>query len=216
MSDPDEPKYADARAERQQRVEAVLRSKSQKKIVVAGPGTGKTFLFKETLKDKKNSLTLTFVNSLVEDLSLDLCGMSEVKTLHGFARGVMGRATGSAKIFPKLSKIIQEDLELLENVKIDFDSIFQNRDDKNEYIAFYKKRKAFYKYYGFADIIYAAVLYLEQYPDKIPIFDQVLVDEFQDFNRLEVSLIDLLASESPILIAGDDDQSLYFFKYASP
>jgi superfamily I DNA/RNA helicase len=42
-----------------------------------------------------------------------------------------------------------------------------------------------------------------------------VVDEFQDFNKLEVSLIDLLARKSPILLAGDDDQALYAFKHAS-
>ena len=37
----------------------------------------------------------------------------------------------------------------------------------------------------------------------------------QDFNLLEVSLIDSLAEKSPILLAGDDDQALYDFKSAS-
>ena len=194
----------------------MLQSKSQKKIVVAGPGTGKTFLFKEILKGKKNAITLTFVNSLVEDLSLDLCGLSEVKTLHGFSRSIIAAATGNVKVFPKLSKVIGEDAEILKGQKIYFDSLFHNRDDQNEHLPFYKKRRVFYGQYGFADIIYAAVLYLELKAEKTPTFDQVLIDEFQDFNRLEVSLIDLLASKSPILIAGDDDQSLYHFKDASP
>jgi hypothetical protein len=92
MAELPENRYAKARAERQQRVNAVVQSNSRKKVVVAGPGTGKTYLFKEILKNRKSSLTLTFVNSLVEDLSLDLCGLSDVRTLHGFARGVMSQA----------------------------------------------------------------------------------------------------------------------------
>jgi superfamily I DNA/RNA helicase len=44
----------------------------------------------------------------------------------------------------------------------------------------------------------------------------LLVDEFQDFNKLEVSLIDLLSSKSATLVAGDDDQALYVFKDAGP
>jgi superfamily I DNA/RNA helicase len=216
MTGPTDDTYAKARTERQARVTAVLGSQSRKKIVVAGAGAGKTFLFKEILKTKNNALTLTFVNSLVEDLSLDLCGLSIVKTLHGFARGVMANAKESARVFPKLSKIVSEDANILTGEKIDFDSLFQNRDDKSKQIEFYKKRKAYYGYYGFTDIIYAAVLYLEKHRDKIPRHDQVLVDEFQDFNHLEVSLIDLLSSINPVLIAGDDDQSLYFFKNANP
>jgi superfamily II DNA or RNA helicase len=63
-----EDRYARAYAERQQHIDAILASPSTKKIVVAGPGTGKTFLFKKALEGKGNTLTLTFVNSLVEDL----------------------------------------------------------------------------------------------------------------------------------------------------
>lgn len=214
MSNSDADRYSKARRDRQASLDAILQSKSRNKIVVAGPGTGKTFLFKQILKGKKSALTLTFVNSLVGDLSLELCGMSDVKTLHGFARGIMGKAMGSARVYPKLSMVIAEDAEVLNGLRIDFDALFNNRDDKSEHIAFYKERKAYYAHYGFADMIYAAALYLEQHKDKIPVFDQVLVDEFQDFNLLEVSLIELLASRSPILIVGDDDQSLYFFKNA--
>jgi superfamily I DNA/RNA helicase len=216
MSNPDTDRYGKASRDRQERINAILRSPGEKKIVVAGPGTGKTFIFKEILAGKTNTLILTFVNSLVEDLSLELCAMSEVKTLHGFARSVMARAVGSVRVFPKLSWVITEDAEVLRKSKIDFDALFHNRDDQNEHIAFYKRRKSYYGHYGFTDLIYAAVLYLEQNKDRIPSFDQIVVDEFQDFNLLEVSLIDLLASRSPILIAGDDDQSLYFFKSADP
>jgi len=207
-----EDRYARAYAERQQHIDAILASPSTKKIVVAGPGTGKTFLFKKALEGKGNTLTLTFVNSLVEDLSLELCGMSEVRTLHSFARSVLG----NPKLFPKLSPVIAEDAAILLNQEIDFDKLFHNRKDNSEHIVFYKNRKNYYdRHYGFADIVFAAVKYLELKPEKIPHYDQIVVDEFQDFNKLEVSLIDLLSGRSPILITGDDDQALYEFKSAS-
>lgn len=213
-----ENKYEKSKAERQKYVDAVLNSQSKKNIVVAGPGTGKTYLFKEILKGKKKSLTLTFVNPLVEDLSLELCGISDVRTLHGFARSALGTATsGTVKVFPKLSEVIKEDAKILLNKEIDFDHIFHNRDDENEHIEFYKNRKNYYdKHYGYSDIIFAIVKHFESKKDKIPSYEQVVVDEFQDFNKLEVSLIDLLAEKSPILLAGDDDQALYAFKSASP
>lgn len=211
-------KYANAKQERQKYVDAVLASSSRKNIVVAGPGTGKTYLFKQILINKKNALTLTFVNALVEDLSLELCGLSDVQTLHGYARSALGKATSSkVKIYPKLSQVIKEDAKLLLGQDIDFDHIFHNRDDENEHIEFYKKRKDYYdKYYGYSDIIFAIVKYFEERGEEIPIFEQVVVDEFQDFNKLEVSLIDLLARKSPIVLAGDDDQALYAFKSATP
>jgi len=209
-------KYELCKAERQRHIDEILQSKSRHKIVVAGPGTGKTFLFKEILKGKRSALTLTFVNSLVEDLSLELCGISEVKTLHGFARGVIGSVDSTVRIFPKLSQVIKRDAESLLSEPVNFDTIFHAMDGRDDLVEFYKTRKNLYRHYGFTDIIYAAVKYLDQNQYRIPQFDQVIVDEFQDFNTLEVTLIDLLALKSPMLIAGDDDQSLYYFKKASP
>lgn len=212
-----EEEYAAFRAERKQYVDKILNSRARKKIVVAGPGTGKTYLFKKILKDKKKSLTLTFVNTLLEDLALELCGQSDVRTLHGFALSALPSTNGKrVEIFPKLSRIIREDAKLLLDTDIDFKKIFHNLESEDAHIKFYKKRKDFYgNYYGFTDIIYAIVSYFEAHREKIPKFDQVVVDEYQDFNKLEVSLIDLLAGKSPILLAGDDDQALYDFKSAS-
>ena len=214
----EEDKYATAKRKRQEHVDAVLNSASNKNIVVAGPGTGKTYLFKMILEGKMNTLTLSFVNALVEDLSLELCGISDVKTLHGFARGVLKKAKKeNIKIFPKLNQVIKEDAIILLNAEIDFDELFHNRDDGNMHIEFYRKRKDYYGHYGFSDMVFAAVKYFEKDKNKIPDFTQVVVDEFQDFNTLEVSLIDLLAEKSPVLLVGDDDQALYeSLKSASP
>ena len=47
-------------------------------------------------------------------------------------------------------------------------------------------------------------------------FNHIIVDEFQDLNKAEQVLIDLLAEGSKLFIAGDDDQSIYGFKHAHP
>lgn len=218
MSGPTESRdmYENAKAERQKCVDAILSSTAAKKVVVAGPGTGKTLLFKEILKGKKNALALTFVTSLVEDLTLDLLGLAEVRTLHGYALKVVRSVNQEMQIFPKLSRVIREDALVLLEQDVDFDSIFANRDDSNELIKFYRKRKLYYgDWYGFTDVIFAAVKKLGESLETIPEYDLVVVDEFQDFNKLEVSLIDILARISPILLVGDDDQALYPFKDAS-
>ena len=46
-------------------------------------------------------------------------------------------------------------------------------------------------------------------------FDHMLVDEYQDLNRAEQHLVDLLASDN-LVIVGDEDQSIYSFKHAHP
>jgi hypothetical protein len=45
-------KYAIAHRERQKYVDAVVGARTDKKLVVAGPGTGKTYLFTAVLQDK--------------------------------------------------------------------------------------------------------------------------------------------------------------------
>lgn len=207
-----------AQSDRQEYVQRIVSSTSRNRIVVAGPGTGKTYLFKTVLRNKTNSLTLTFVNALVNDLCEELFGISDVKTLHGFARSVLrGAINGSVNIFPKMPAIVRVDSQVLRNVDVDFTSILERRIDDADNLAFYSARRRLYGRFGFTDIIYAVVLYFESDRNRIPTFSQVVVDEFQDFNPLEVSLIELLAEKSPVLLAGDDDQALYeSLKNASP
>jgi len=47
-------------------------------------------------------------------------------------------------------------------------------------------------------------------------YDYILVDEYQDLNKAEQSLIDLFASNGELLVIGDNDQSIYSFKHAHP
>ena len=214
MSEPD--KYDAVRNARQEHVDRILGSHSPWKVVVAGPGTGKTYLFKKVIEGKANTLTLSFVNSLVEDLSLELCGLSDVRTLHSYARHALSHARKvSINVFPKLASVIKDDAKIILGEAVDFERIFQTRDDDNKNLDFYRERLRYYSYYGYTDVMYAAAIYFEKNRDRIPIYDQIVVDEFQDFNPLEVSLIDLLADKSPVLLAGDDDQALYDFKHAS-
>jgi DNA helicase II / ATP-dependent DNA helicase PcrA len=52
-------------------------------------------------------------------------------------------------------------------------------------------------------------------PERV-LYDHILVDEYQDLNKAEQGVIDLLATEAHLCIVGDDDQSLYSFKFAHP
>ena len=47
-------------------------------------------------------------------------------------------------------------------------------------------------------------------------FSHILVDEYQDLNRAEQGLIELLSDVAHVCIVGDDDQSIYSFKHAHP
>jgi DNA helicase-2/ATP-dependent DNA helicase PcrA len=49
-----------------------------------------------------------------------------------------------------------------------------------------------------------------------PHFEHVLVDEYQDLNRAEQVLLDELSDEGSLTVIGDENQSIYSFKYAHP
>jgi DNA helicase-2/ATP-dependent DNA helicase PcrA len=48
------------------------------------------------------------------------------------------------------------------------------------------------------------------------LFDHILVDEYQDLNKVEQAVIHLLGEAAEMCVVGDDDQSIYSFKYAHP
>ena len=47
-------------------------------------------------------------------------------------------------------------------------------------------------------------------------YAHVLIDEFQDLNKAEQCLCDLIAGNAAVAIVGDEDQSIYGFKHAHP
>lgn len=48
------------------------------------------------------------------------------------------------------------------------------------------------------------------------LFEHVLVDEYQDLNRAEQVLLDLFSENGTVTVVGDEDQSIYAFKFAHP
>src|SRR5262249_48636058 len=47
-------------------------------------------------------------------------------------------------------------------------------------------------------------------------YTSVIVDEFQDINRLDFEFIKLLARGKQLIVVGDDDQSIYAFRRCTP
>lgn len=199
--------------DRKKYTDFVLNSTSHKIIIAAGPGTGKTYLFSEICKKKGgNILVLSFINELINDIKKELGEVAEIRTLHSFARKLL-----KADFYMKLTEIIEEDYSIYYDENISFRKIFSCLlPDFSKELEFYSARRKYYNYFGPFCSIYALIKLFEKNPEKIPSYSQILIDEFQDFNKLEMRLIDLLAIKSPVLIVGDDDQSLYTFKFAEP
>jgi DNA helicase II / ATP-dependent DNA helicase PcrA len=64
------------------------------------------------------------------------------------------------------------------------------------------------------ELISLASAYLRNNP--LTELDHVLVDEYQDLNRAEQQLVDLVAAGAALAVVGDEDQSIYAFRNAHP
>jgi len=213
----------DYEKERKKYTQAILDSTAPYKLIVAGPGTGKTYAFKELLRiqSNKNNLVLTFINNLVNDLNNELNDLAEAKTFHSLCTHSLYKYKDNDLnnrfiICPYLNKIVEKDYELFEEEINDIISSFQNLEEDKNTIQKFLTRSNYYNSVSFDDCVYRVIEKLKMDHSKIPEYNLVLVDEFQDFNKLEVEIIKLLAIKNNLLIVGDDDQAIYERRNATP
>ena len=201
-------------------IDRIVHSDSPKKLIVAGPGTGKTTLFRKLLEsmsgNRKTRLVLTFINNLKADLEEDLADLARVFTLHGYCQSLLRRQenlrtglTADFRCLPGMASLIKTDWTYLHGgTAPSFVEQMRNLKDGEE-LDFYLERSNFYDAVDFDDSVFRVYKQLNAQDGSVESYDLVLIDEYQDFNKMEAALIDLLATESPIVIAGDDDQALY-------
>ena len=206
------------KVERKKCLDAILSSKSNKKIILAGAGTGKTFTFKEVLKSSPQgeNIAMTFIRMLTSDMYASFGDLAEVKTFHAYCKKILHEQNGKVELIPFLTKIIEEDAQILELGLKEFDKKFQMLDENIPEIAFYLRRGDYYDAVSFNDSVYRLYKALQKKPGIVPNFNQILIDEYQDFNPLEVAFINELEKKGNILIVGDDDQAVYDGRCASP
>jgi hypothetical protein len=151
---------------------------------------------------------MTFIRKLVADMGTKFGNHAEVKTFHAYCKKVLHAQNGKVEIAPFLTKLIEKDAELLANNLSHFDARFQTLDEASPQIAFHLKRGDYYEAVGFDDSVYRLYKMLQRDAEILPAFDQIVIDEFQDFHQLEVAFIHELSKKGDILIVGDDDQAV--------
>ena len=211
----------DPQAEAKEALDRILASQSRKKLVVAGPGAGKTYLFRKLLDaatgQRHQRLVLTFINTLKADLVSSLGDTSDVFTLHGYCQYLLHRHEGLRAglsdgylCYPGLAELIRKDWEWLRGTDAPhFVKLMRDLDLPDAQFEFYKERANYYDAVDFDDSVFRTYRELSADRTKVPEYTLVLIDEFQDFNKMEASIIDLLAEKNAIVITGDDDQALY-------
>ena len=116
------------------------------------------------------------------------------------------------------------EISLIKNERIALEHYFSKNcaeDIFRKILASYEQRKRNARLIDFDDMLSYTWELLTKRPDILEAwqkkFRYILVDEFQDINRLQYDILRLLAQpENNLFIVGDDDQSIYRFRGAKP
>lgn len=235
-------------------------------LVVAGPGSGKTFLLverichmiKEGVKPD-NILVITFSKKSALEMErryksrIDSSNTSVTfGTFHAVFFNILKyhKVYGSDGIMPlKMKYELLETVGIKLNIPKSAEKNWQN--DMLEKISFYKNCED-YKYFkdyfkmsdeeeneflstyslyvklckqngllDFDDMVVECKKYLENNASALKFWQEkfryIMIDEFQDINGLQYEVIKLLAGKNRnVFCVGDDDQSIYGFRGASP
>lgn len=105
-----------------------------------------------------------------------------------------------------------------ETLRADSDNWEKTRSDP-QFLGMWDEHRTIYGYTLRAELVYQLKRALQQVPSFVlePRFKHVLIDEYQDLNPCDLAIAETMASKGAALLAsGDDDQSIYGFRYADP
>ena len=169
----------------------------------------------------------------------------QIVTLHSFAlstilrRGAGSRLPSPIRIADDYEErwIIQEDLkqylnlgnisevrDLIAQLSADWETLAADADGWERRFPsplFYGAWREHRKIYGYtlrAELVYQLKLALEEGEVHLAgCPSHVLIDEYQDLNSCDLAVVKCLSrSGAELYVAGDDDQSIYGFRYANP
>ncbi|NCN99427.1 hypothetical protein COU62_04780 [Candidatus Pacearchaeota archaeon CG10_big_fil_rev_8_21_14_0_10_35_219] len=124
----------------------------------------------------------------------------------------------------------------LENLEFKFKTLYLRPQNKNEKLALlrdienlssiikirkfvnvwkaYEKIKQLKNYQDYSDLNKESIELLSNHPEITEEYDYIIVDEFQDTNKLQFDFLKLIAPHKNITIVGDLNQSIYRFRGA--
>ncbi|HOI30037.1 MAG TPA: ATP-dependent helicase [Melioribacteraceae bacterium] len=238
-----------------------INSTVENRLVLAGPGTGKSFtiigfitdLINAKGIDPKRIFVLTFTRAATAELKTKISkelkiaeDLPYVFTLHGFSLRQLMKNSRRISTLPsnfviaddyEERNIILEDIKVLLNSNIkeirrlfnllsaNWETLNADRDDweqnfdSPEFLGAWKEHREIYGYGLRSELVYQFKNILESTTEISldgPI-EYLIVDEYQDLNRCDLRVIETLFSKgAKLFVAGDDDQSIYGFRYAYP
>ena len=192
------------------------------------------------------TFTRTAARDLQKELAnLEAVGVERIQagTLHSFCFGLLGREDVLSITGRVPRPLLQfEERFLLEDLRQPaFGNIYERRRRLEAFNAAWARLQSedpgwpqnptdrefhqallawltFHKAMLIGELVPEALKYLRNSPASVHrrAFEHVVVDEYQDLNKAEQLLLDLLVESGNLIVVGDEDQSIYSFKYAHP
>jgi DNA helicase-2/ATP-dependent DNA helicase PcrA len=93
-----------------------------------------------------------------------------------------------------------------------------DRAERGRFVGAWNEHRQIYGYTLLAELPFALRQALQDHPDLEGVeYDLLIVDEYQDLNACDLEVLHLISDRGcSIIAAGDDDQSIYSFRYAAP
>lgn len=243
--------------------EAILH-KDGPMMVLAGPGSGKTFVITMRTKELIESygiapnriLVITFTKAAAEEMKerfTKMMGGFETHVNFGTFHAVFFKILKFAynysaaniireeeryryfrEIIGEMELEIEDEKEFIEGVSSEISLVKGEKMDVKHYYSINCSEENFQRIYkeyekklraanliDFDDMLLLCYELLTARPDILAMwqkkYEYILIDEFQDINRVQYEIVKLLAApKNNLFIVGDDDQSIYRFRGAKP
>ena len=205
-------------------------------LEMAGDGAG---------RGKLLTFTRATTNELKEKVAEHPEALESPSTVHSFAISTM-LANPDCSALPEPLRIADDDWEWKELVRVhlkdlvdcdvravdraraemasDWESLEPTKDPdlpeeiRNRFVGIWERHRRVFGYALLSELPYRLLRALQDHPDLLlGDWEVLVVDEYQDLNLCDISVLKQISSRGRCLVAvGDDDQSIYSFRRAHP
>jgi len=173
-----------------------------------------------------NAMLRRYASALGFDTGFTILDRSDSESLIGMAKKEIG-PTGKQRGFPRnqtlaniFSKTVNKSLALEELLFHDYPHLLALREPVEEIFHLYEKRKRQHNFLDYDDLLLYLCRLLQEHAaicDRIAsVYRFIMVDEYQDTNRIQAEILYHLAGRHRnVMAVGDDSQSIYAFRGAN-
>ncbi|MBI5137835.1 MAG: ATP-dependent helicase [Nitrospirae bacterium] len=159
------------------------------------------------------------------DPAFTIMDRADAEEVVGYVRAELNLGDRSRR-FPKkkalldiLSKAVNRDVAVADTVAEEYPHFLEYVGDIERVAGAYREQKRRRQLVDYDDLLTLTVQLLERHPHERErvgaLFSHIMVDEYQDTNRLQARLVRLLANgHDNVMAVGDDAQSIYRFRGA--